>query len=529
MKNSVKIISGLLLAAAATGISGCQQGEKAPIPRPNILFCISDDQSFPHAGAYGCTWVKTPAFDRVAREGILFTNTYTPNAKCAPSRSSILTGRNPWQLEEAANHVPYFPAKFKTYKEALQENGYFTGFTGKGWAPGNPGEINGKRRQLTGPAFQEHKLTPPASFISNNDYAANFEAFLDANTNGDPFCFWYGSTEPHRAYEYGVGVNKGGKSLSDISKVFGFWPDNDTVRNDMLDYAYEIEYFDNHLERMLQILEARGMLENTIVVVTSDNGMPFPRVKGNSYELSNHLPLAVMWPKGIKKPGRVVDGFISFIDFAPTFLELAGLSAEQAGMQPFGGRSILPILKNKKNENGREFMMLGRERTDLGRPGDAGYPIRGIVKDDFLYLKNYEPSRWPAGNPETGYMDCDGSPTKTFILNERRINGTSRLWNMNFGKRPGEELYNIKEDPDCIHNLAGDLKYVTRLAEMSQKMEEELKKENDPRMFGQAHLFDGYPYSEPERIRFYERFMAGEPMIANWIEKTDIESEPIQE
>ena len=521
--NSSCFFSGLILAAGTSALTGCGQVTGKTAPLPNILFCISDDQSFPHAGAYGCTWVKTPAFDRVAREGILFTNAYTPNAKCAPSRSTILTGRNPWQLEEAANHVPYFPAKFRTFPEVLLESGYFTGFTGKGWAPGDPGKINGKRRELTGPGFQQHKLIPPAKNISNNDYAANFEAFLDANTEGKPFFFWYGSTEPHRAYEYGAGVSKGGKALSDISRIPGCWPDNDTVRNDMLDYAFEIEHFDSQLGKMLAILGKRGLLENTIVVVTSDNGMPFPRVKGNSYERANHLPLAVMWPEGIRIPGRVVSGFISFIDFAPTFLELAGVDPVTAGMQPVTGRSIVPILKNNEADGARDYMLLGRERTDLGRPADAGYPIRGIIREGYIYLRNYEPGRWPAGNPETGYMDCDGSPSKTWILNDRRIKGKSYWWDMNFGKRSGEELYQIAGDPDCLLNLASDPAQTERLNNLKSLMEDELKKQGDPRMFGQGHIFDEYPYSEPERIRFYERFMAGEPVKANWIEETDIE------
>ena len=104
--------------------------------KPNILFVISDDQSYPHAGIYGTEWVNTPGFDRVAREGLLFTQAYTTNAKCSPSRSSILTGRNSWLLEEATNHVPYFPEKFTTFPEVLKNNGYKTGLTGKGWAPG---------------------------------------------------------------------------------------------------------------------------------------------------------------------------------------------------------------------------------------------------------------------------------------------------------------------------------------------------------------------------------------------------------
>jgi len=248
--------------------------------KPNILFAIADDASWKHFGAYGCNWVKTPAFDRVASEGILFTRCYTPNAKCAPSRSCILTGRNSWQLEEAANHSPLFPAKFKTYAEALGENGYFVGSIAKGWAPGNLGEINGEIRQLTGPKFDMFTTTPPTTGINKNDYAKNFEAFLEARPVGKPFCFWYGSTEPHRDYEYESGIKLGGKSTEEIDEIPTFWPDVDTVRKDMLDYAFEIGYFDIHLQKMLQKLEETGELENTIVIVTADNGMPFPRIKG---------------------------------------------------------------------------------------------------------------------------------------------------------------------------------------------------------------------------------------------------------
>src|SRR5687767_8709722 len=112
--------------------------------RPNVLFAIADDWSFGHAGAYGARWVRTPAIDRVAREGLLFSRAYTPNAKCAPSRSILLTGRQSWQLEEAANHVPFFPLKFKTWVEALDDNGYFAGMTGKGWGPGVANDSQGK-------------------------------------------------------------------------------------------------------------------------------------------------------------------------------------------------------------------------------------------------------------------------------------------------------------------------------------------------------------------------------------------------
>ena len=520
MKINFLMTSGLVMATMA----GCSDQAKER-ELPNILFAISDDQSFPHASAYGCTWVNTPAFDRVAREGILFNNAFTPNTKCAPSRSVIITGRNSWQLEAAANHNPIYPQKFKSYPETMIENDYFVGYTGKGWAPGDPGTVDGRPRQLLGPAFNKHTTTPPASFMSQVDYAANFEAFLDSNEEGKPFCFWYGCHEPHRAYEFMAGMSKGGKHPSDIEEVPGFWPDRDTIRHDMLDYAFEIEYFDQHLERMLQMLEERGLLENTVVVVTSDNGMPFPRIKGHALGVSNHVPLAMMWPKGIKKPGRVIDKFVSFKDFAPTFLELAGISQENSGMQPIQGSSMLPILKNKAK--GRDYALIGKERTDVGRPDDVGYPVRGIIDEDYIYIRNFHPERWFAGNPEAGYPDSDASPTKTLMLNDFRSQGVNFYWEQNFGKRPEEELYSRKNDPYNLNNLAADPAYTAIKESMRSMMTEKLTAQQDPRILGNGDIFDSYPYA-PERVRdYYNRLMSGEDVPAGWINKSDIEPQPV--
>jgi len=306
-------------------------GARTTARKPNILLCIADDASYPHMGAYGCSWVRTPGFDRVAGEGVLFSRAYTPNAKCAPSRACILTGRNSWQLEEAANHWCFFPAKFKTWAEELSERGYFVGYTAKGWGPGVPGQAKGKPRLLTGQPFNQKKTTPPAAHMSNSDYAGNFDDFLAARPTGQPFCFWYGGQEPHRAYERGAGIAQGRKRLSDVTTVCRSWPDNEVVRTDLLDYAFELEYFDLHLQRMLNSLETRGLLDDTLVVVTADNGMPFPRVKGQVYDYSNHLPLAMMWRNGIQSPGRQADNYVSIIDHAPTLLQLAAPHTRYSG------------------------------------------------------------------------------------------------------------------------------------------------------------------------------------------------------
>ena len=500
--------------------------------QPNLLFAIADDWSYGHAGAYGCSWVKTPAFDRVATQGILFRHAYTPNAKCAPSRACLLTGRNSWQLKAAANHIPFFPPEFKTFCEALGEQGWFVGHTAKGWAPGVATNALGQPRAMTGQAFNTRTLPPLTPGIAPNDYAANFADFLDAAPASQPWCFWYGALEPHRAYEYGSGVAKGGKNIADVDRVPGFWPDNAVVRNDLLDYALEVEHFDTHLGRMLAELEKRGLLRNTLVVVTSDHGMPFPRVKGQGYQMSNHVPLAMMWAAGLRKAGRVVDDYVSFIDLAPTFIELAGLNWAQTGMAAPAGRSLTDLLFSDKSgflNPARDHALIGKERHDVGRPNDWGYPIRGIFKGDMLYLRNFETHRWPAGNPETGYLNCDGGATKTDILAARRATGSNRYWSLCFGKRPAVELYDVKRDPDCVNNLADHPLFAKTKQRLEQQLVAKLKAQEDPRMFGNGEVFEKQPYAWPEQRGFYERFMRGEKPQAGWVNKTDFEKEPIQE
>ena len=524
MRSFFRFIPILFLASMLL-FSACNEEETSP----NILFCIADDITWMHMGAYGCEWVETPGFDYIAEQGILFNNAYTTNAKCAPSRSTIVTGRNTWQLEEACNHWPFFPAKFKSFMEVLDENGWHVGYTGKGWAPGKVLSEDGSKRSLVGKQYSELTMDVPASEISRLDYASNFEAFLENRNSDEPFMFWYGGLEPHRAYEFRSG-EKHGKSIKDIDEVPAFWPDNDSIRLDMLDYALEIEWFDKHLVRMINSLKEKGLFENTLIVVTADNGMPFPRAKGQAYEYSNHLPLAVMWGEGIKDPGRVIDDYISFSDFAPTFLELAGLNGGEEGMEKIWGKSFSRYFKSSeegKVDPERDHMLIGKERHDIGRPNDWGYPIRGIIKHDHLYIKNFETSRWPAGNPETGYLNCDGSPTKSVLLDGRKVDGLSQYWKLNFGPRPEEELYNIKTDPECIHNLVEDPSLESLRKELENQLLTELKIQGDPRMEGKGYLFDEYLYSDKSGQNFYERYMNGDELNSGWINKSDFETEII--
>lgn len=519
------------LIVSAQGLSlAAHAGESTSAPsRPNVLLCIADDWSFGHAGVYGCSWVKTPGFDRVAREGLVFSRMYTPNAKCAPSRACLLTGRNSWQLKDACNHICYFPPEFKTYVEALRESGYLVGFTAKGWGPGVAKTQEDQARPLAGTPFNRRRAKSPTQGISNNDYAGNFVDFLDANPEGKPWCFWYGALEPHRGYEYGSGV-RSGKKLSDVDRVPAYWPNNETIRNDMLDYALEVEHFDNHVERMLNELEQRDLLDQTIVIVTSDHGMPFPRCKGQAYEHSNHIPLAIMWPEGMRAPGRKIDDYVNMIDLAPTILEAAGLSWQDSGMQATPGRSLVEYFRVEQSGRvvpERDHVLIGKERHDIGRPEDVGYPIRGLIRDDKLLIVNYETSRWPAGNPETGYLNCDGSPTKTWILNAFRDESAPHFWDLCFGLRPSVEFYDLATDPDCVQNLADHDSQQRLIAQMRQEMERRLTEQADPRISGQGAYFDRIPYANASTRNFYQRYMAGERPRAGWVQPTDFEKEPL--
>jgi N-sulfoglucosamine sulfohydrolase len=524
------LVVGVLGAQRASGAQHAADDNSAAKSRPNILFAIADDWSFGHASVYGCKWIKTPGFDRVAKQGVLFTRAYTPNAKCAPSRAIVLTGRNSWELDQACNHWCMYPSKFTSYVESLAAHGYSVGMTGKGWGPGIAKDANGKTRQMAGRPFGKMKAKPPARGISNNDYAGNFKDFVKTVPSNKPWCFWYGTTEPHRGYEYGAGVAKGGKKLSDIEKVPAFWPDNERVRNDMLDYGFEVEHYDKHLVRIISHLEKTGQLENTIVVATSDHGMPFPRCKGQAYDYSNHIPLAIMWPAGIKHVGRVVDDYVSFIDLAPTFIEVAGITQQQSEMQPMTGKSLTDILYSSKQGQviaSRDHVLIGKERHDVGRPNDWGYPIRGIVKNNMLYLRNYETSRWPSGNPETGYLNCDGGPTKSWLLNARREKGSDLFWSLCFGKRVSEELYDLTKDPGCVENLINTGKYEAVRKALRKQMIDELKRQKDPRMEGRGEVFEGFDYVNKGNKNFYSRYTNGEKVQAGWVSPSDFEKKSL--
>ncbi|MFC2080004.1 sulfatase [Bacteroidota bacterium] len=488
--SSLLIILSLLVASCA---------DNKPNDPPNILFIIADDISRTSMGAYGCEFLETPNFDRIAEEGVLFTNAYVCNPKCAPARATLLTGRYSWQLEEACNHWPAMPEKWVFYPDLLEAAGYDMGFTGKGWGPGTfPGEHN-----PAGWEYNDLKNKKPYKFMNAKDYIGNFKVFLDGKDEEKPFCFWFGTHEAHRAFQRDVHLLEG----IDPNKidVQGFFPDNDLVRRDIADYGMEVEYHDQMIGECLEILEKRGMLDNTLIVVTSDHGMAFPRIKGQIYDEGFHVAFAARW-SGKIKPGRVVDDFINFPDVAPTFMEVAGLEAHEQ----MTGKSFLNLLLSEKSgqlTKDRDHSLLGKERHDIGRTdGDqltVGYPVRAIRTAQYLYARNYKTNRWPAGDPEYGYPNCDASPTMSYLLQQTPDSADYEYYEMAFGKRVEEELFDIILDPDCLNNLAEDPEYAGIKEELRSKMEEELTNQGDPRVLGNGDIFDYYPHGNLKKLESF--------------------------
>ena len=474
----------LILLLPATGLIA------AP---PNILFCISDDQSYAHTAANGDPVVQTPAFDRVAREGIRFTRAFCDAPTCGPSRSAILTGQPIWRLEEAGNIHSTLPKKFFTYAELLKESGYATGFTGKGWSPGRL-EAGGRDANPAGKEFQERRLKPPFRAMRNTDYAANFDDFLAQVKKDQPFCFWLGTSEPHRGFELGAGERTG----KDPAKVIvpKIFPDHPVVRSDILDYYVEIEHFDQMVARALKSLEKSGQLDNTLVVVTSDHGMPFPRSKASLHDQGSRVPLAIRWPEGIKNPGRVFPGLVNLSSLAPTFLKAAGLVVPDMMIA-----SSLQDVFEDKPEVARVSAFIAMERHDGCRKGGKGYPSRAIRTKDYMYILNHKPERWPAGNPDREFCaryipfgEVDSSPTKSLLMDNKDKAGFEQFYNLAFAKRPAEELYDLTKDPEQIINFAGKRNYIQIQKKLAAELQEHLVRTKDPRALGLDAPWDHYPY-----------------------------------
>ena len=241
-----------------------------------------------------------------------------------------------------------------------------------------------------------------------------------------------------------------------------------------------------------------------------------PRAKCNLYDIGCEVALAVRWP-GHVQPGRTIDDFVNLMDLGPTFCEAGGIEIPAS----MTARSLLPVLTSAKSgqiEASRDFVVTGRERhVHHAREGFLPYPQRSLRERNFIYIVNFEPDRWPMGDPMglddpsasapdytslaydtmVAYRDFDASPTKAWMIHHREEDDVEPLYQLAFGKRPREELYDLRRDPDYMTNVADDPGYADVRARMEERLIAVLKAENDPRLMEQPCRYEAEPYAGP--------------------------------
>jgi arylsulfatase A-like enzyme len=474
---STKLLRRIILLFTLTIflIPSCSD-EKSTEGRPNILLLMSDNHYSDHLGCYGDQVVKTPNIDQMAVEGVRFTNAFCAAPSCSPARAGLLTGQDIWRLEEGANLWGILPNKFNFFTDLIAQSGYFVGCQGKGWGPGSV-EDSGREINHGGKKYEA------------------FEEFLAANTSDSPWYFWFSSQDPHRPYEVGSGI----KSGMDIEKVQvpPYLPDNDIVRSDICDYYYEIEKFDDQVGQILKTLQKTGQYDNTLIVICSDNGWQMPRGLANLYDFGAKIPLIISWKNQIAG-GRTVDDLVNLNDLAPTFLEFAHLNIPTEMTAKSLG-NILSSEESGRIDKNREFVITARERHAFCRKNGIGYPARAIRTYDYLYIRNYEPERWPAGDPPL-FGDVDAhmlhypSPTKMYILENRNDPDVKTFYDLGFEKRAAEELYDLRSDPFQINNLAQQENYTSIKENLVKQLDSYLIETKDPRILGQKMKWEQGKY-----------------------------------
>ncbi|MFZ9979386.1 MAG: sulfatase [Opitutales bacterium] len=534
----------LLFAAAASA---------ADAERPNILFFFADDwgrfariyaEHGRTAGTNGL--LKTPNLDRLAKSGVLFRNAHVNAPSCTPCRSSLLSGQHFWRTGRGAIlQGAVWDETIPTYPLLLRDAGYHLGKSYKVWSPGSPADApyGGQKHayEKAGRAFNNFsenatELVAKGATVEAaraklmEEVRGNFQAMLAAKPAGQPFAYWFGPTNTHRAW-----VRGSGKKLWDIDpdalkgKLPAFLPDVPVVREDLADYLGEVQALDAAMGVLLTELEKTGELSRTLIAVSGDHGAPgFPHGKCNLYGFGTGVSLILSGP-GIKG-GRVVDDMVSLPDLAPTFLEAGGVKPPAV----MTGRSLWNVLRSERQglvDPARTWVVAGRERhVEIARPDYSPYPQRVLRTLDHALIVNFKPERWPLGDPyrldgkdeptfdevaKTTFVtlpDDDAGPTKAWFVGARKSPEWSALFDKFYGRRPMFELYDLRKDPDEMNNVAEDPAYAAIRKEMTDRLFTILRETGDPRMTEDGKYFETPPLAGPLPKQEQKRLPGGQPI-----------------
>jgi arylsulfatase A-like enzyme len=398
---------------------------------PNVIVFIADDAGM-DLGCYGYEGATTPNLDALAAEGLRFTQAFLTSPQCSPSRTSLLSGQFAHQIgtEDLHTGIDSATTLLPSY---LREAGYYAGMMLKA----HIGTHGTNQFDWYDEGFWPDYARDG---VWHQKAVRNLDTFLD-QAGEQPFFLWVGFVEPHRPYRE-TPLNRA-RRVNDPAtvRVPPFLVDDDSTRQDLVEYYDEITRMDSLIGAMMQRLEARNLRENTVILFLSDNGMPFPRGKGTLYDSGIQTPLLISWP-GHVPAGETYDSLTSLIDLAPTLIDLAGLPP----VDSLYGRSWRPLFDDLRTP-GRDYIFAERNWHNCDEH------MRAIRSDRFLMVMNSYIAL-PHGSPN----DVSSSPS-WFSLKEAEHLNPAQTWLFQ-APRPALELYDVQADPYQLHNLTGQAAYL---------------------------------------------------------------------
>ena len=431
--------------------------------RPNVIIFVADDMAWDDCGAYGHPHIRTPNMDRLVAEGMRFDRAYLTCSSCSPSRCSMLTGRYPHATGAGELHLP-LPKDQVLLTTPLREAGYYTASVGK-WHLGKSAESQMDLvKQGGGPGGEAHWVT-----------------VLQERPKDKPFFFWFAATDPHRGYKPGA-VDP--PHTSDDVIVPPIFPDTMDVRRDLALYYDEVSRFDEFIGKVRTELEEQEILDETLLLVISDNGRPFPRCKTTVYEDGVRTPFIVRYPK-LAKAGSTTSSVVSTVDIAPTVLDLTGLEP----LDSFQGRSFLPVLSDP-DQSTREFAFSEHNWHDY-----MAFE-RGVTDGRYRLIRD-----WLTATPCTPPADAVRSPTYSEMKRLRKEEKLTELQSSVFETpRPTLALYDIEADPHCENNLVTETAHQQHLQRLLEALNRWQKETRDQFRGVQRLTPDGFDRETGNRL-----------------------------
>ncbi|WP_414664393.1 sulfatase family protein [Horticoccus sp. 23ND18S-11] len=462
LRRLVALIVFVVCSGGAAALLG------APAARPNILFVLSDDHSYPFLSCYGDTNVRTPTLDRLAAEGMKFHRFFTVAPQCVPSRAGYLTGRSAVAARMTRFSSP-LPRDEITFPELLREKaGYFTGICGRTY------HLDGSARNAStaiGKFVEEQGLRTFAQRVdylrqgSDTEAIAQMREFLDQKPREKPFCLWLNFSDPHHPWTPPASDRPDPASL----KLPPHWPDVPGLREQLADYCGEVNRVDRSMKLVLDLLAERGFADNTLVVFAGDNGAALPHGKGSLYDPGANVPLVIRWP-GVIRPGGESATLLSGEDIAPTLLAAAGL----APGPKMSGVNFIGLLKGEAYTPRKHvFVERGPHGTApvTAAMRSSGYDLsRSVRSDRYKFIYNCTP--WIPYSP----VDSAGGAgwrDMTAANDQGKLSAGLRATYFS-SPRPVYELYDLQADPSELNNLSGDAKLATVEQELRHALAEKM-------------------------------------------------------